>query len=111
MKTTVRTPWGKVTRIEEVSVPQRAGDHRFSTVVQLLEDERGERRVRGAYTTEGVGRRGPVTLRRRDLERLWTAMARAPALRAALVPEAGDADRGVKPAAVRRAAPRTHVPP
>lgn len=81
---TVTTPWGAAQSIEEVSVPQRSGQRRFSSIVQLLESESGERLVRFAYTTGGVARRGPVTLRARDLSRLHAALERAPALRAAL---------------------------
>jgi hypothetical protein len=40
--------------------------------------------VRFAYTTDGVARRGPVTLRRADLERLRTALKKAPKLAAVL---------------------------
>ena len=84
----VTTPWGKATVIESVSVPQRAGEKRFATVVELLETKRGERLVRFAYTTGGQARRGPVTLRARDLERLHSALERAPSLqRALLAPE------------------------
>ena len=78
------TPWGAGAVVEEVTVPQRAGDRRFATVVQLLETERGERLVRFAYTTDGTARRGPVTLRQRDLERLRGALADHPALTEAL---------------------------
>ena len=81
----VTTPWGKATAIEEVSVPQRVGEKRFATVVQLLETKDGQRLVRFAYTTGGQARRGPVTLRARDLERLHSALARAPALQGALL--------------------------
>ena len=35
------TPWGPATVLEELRVSQRAGDRRFDTVVQLLEDEKG----------------------------------------------------------------------
>jgi hypothetical protein len=52
--------------------------------VELLEDARGERLVRFAYATGGVARRGPVTLRARDLERLHEALAKTPALAQAL---------------------------
>jgi hypothetical protein len=48
--------------------------------VQLLENAKGERLVRFAYATDGVARRGPVTLRPRDLERLRAALARHPGL-------------------------------
>jgi len=77
---TAATPWGTATLLEEAMVPQRAGDKRFSVVVQLLETRSGERLIRFAYTTDGSARRGPVTMRARDLERLRAALERAPAL-------------------------------
>ncbi|HSL64373.1 MAG TPA: hypothetical protein VK874_06905 [Gaiellaceae bacterium] len=80
----VATPWGPATPVERVTVPQRAGERRFASVVELLEAEGGERLVRIAYTTDGAVRRGPVTLRRRDLEKLWAALAEHPALQEAL---------------------------
>jgi hypothetical protein len=80
----ITTVWGKATLVDEVKVQQRAGDKRFASLVQLLEDEQGDRLVRFAYTTDGVVRRGPVTLRRADLERLRKALARHEALAAAL---------------------------
>jgi hypothetical protein len=80
----VATPWGPASVVEEVSVPQRAGEKRFAVVVQLLETRSGERLVRFAYTTEGSARRGPVTMRARDVERLRAALERAPVLAAAL---------------------------
>jgi hypothetical protein len=82
--TTTSTPWGRATLVERLTVPQRAGDKRFSSVVELLEDDRGERLIRFAYSTDGVARRGPVTLRSRDLERLRRALAKTPVLAAAL---------------------------
>jgi hypothetical protein len=81
---TAATPWGTATLLEEASVPQRVGDRRFSIVVQLLEAPNGERLIRFAYTTDGTARRGPVTMRARDLERLRAALERAPVLRQAL---------------------------
>jgi hypothetical protein len=81
---TAATPWGSATVLEEAAVPQRAGDRRFAVVVQLLETESGERLIRFAYTTDGSARRGPVTMRARDLERLRAALERAPVLRDAL---------------------------
>jgi hypothetical protein len=78
------TPWGPAGLVEDARVPQQAGAKRFSTVVELLESESGERLVRIAYTTDGVARRGPVTLRARDLERLRAALAGRPELAAAL---------------------------
>jgi hypothetical protein len=56
--------------IEELEIPQHAGERTFSSLVQLLEVEGGERLVRFAYATGGVGRRGPVTLRAADVEAL-----------------------------------------
>ncbi len=81
---TAATPWGAAALVEEVAVPQRVGDKRFSVVVQLLETRSGERLIRYAYTTAGSARRGPVTMRARDLERLRAALERAPVLREAL---------------------------
>jgi hypothetical protein len=81
---TAATPWGTAALIEEVTVPQRAGDKRFSVVVQLLETRTGERLIRYAYATAGSARRGPVTMRARDLERLRAALERAPVLKEAL---------------------------
>ena len=81
---TAATPWGAVVVLEEVAVPQRAGDRRFSVVVQLLEPRDGGQLVRFAYTTDGSTRRGPVTMRARDLERLRAALERAPVLGEAL---------------------------
>jgi hypothetical protein len=84
MADTTATPWGRATLVEELTVPQRAGDKRFASVVQLLETEKGERLVRFAYSTDGTARRGPVTLRARDVERLREALAKHPGLEAAL---------------------------
>jgi hypothetical protein len=74
------TPWGAAGIVEEVTVPQRAGEKRFSVIVQLLETRAGERLIRFAYATDGSARRGPVTMRARDLERLRAALERAPVL-------------------------------
>ena len=78
------TPWGQTTVLEELRVPQRSGDRRFETIVQLLEDEKGGELVRFAYTTGGTARRGPVTLRGRDLERLRSQLGLCPRLAEAL---------------------------
>jgi len=81
----VATPWGSALLVEELTLPQRAGDKRFSSLVQLLETDRGGARlVRFAYSTGGAVRRGPVTLRTRDLERLRAALEEHPALAEAL---------------------------
>lgn len=78
------TPWGRADLVERVSVQQRAGEKRFSSVFELLETDGGERLVRIAYSTNGTARRGPVTLRARDVERLRTALGEHPALAEAL---------------------------
>jgi hypothetical protein len=67
------TPWGPAQVQEEFTVQQRAGERRFATVVQLL-----------VYSTDGTARRGPVTLRGRDLERFRAALADHPAIMGAL---------------------------
>jgi hypothetical protein len=78
------TPWGPAELLEELTLAQRAGEKRFASVVQLLEVKGGERLVRFAYTTGGSARRGPVTLRARDLERLRAGLAERPGLSEAL---------------------------
>jgi hypothetical protein len=78
------TPWGRAEVIEQVTLPQRAGEKRFATLVELLETGAGERLVRFAYSTGGLARRGPVTVRLRDLERLRTALSEHPQLAEAL---------------------------
>jgi hypothetical protein len=70
--------------IEKLTVPQRAGEKRFATLVELLETGSGERLVRFAYSTGGQARRGPVTVRLRDLERLRAALSEHPQLAEAL---------------------------
>ena len=78
------TPWGKAELVERVTLKQQAGEKRFASVVELLETDKGERLVRIAYSTDGVSRRGPVTLRKRDVERLRAALGEHPALAEAL---------------------------
>ena len=78
------TPWGDANVLEELSLPQRAGEKRFSSVVQLLEAASGERLVRFAYSTDGTSRRGPVTFRARDLAKLRAALGKHPGLEEAL---------------------------
>ncbi len=82
--TRAATPWGSAVLLEELKLPQQAGDKRFASLVQLLETGKGERLVRFAYATGGVARRGPVTLRVRDVERLRAALAEHPGLAEAL---------------------------
>jgi hypothetical protein len=78
------TPWGEAEIVDELVLTQRAGDKRFGSIVQLLAGAKGEQLVRFAYATDGVARRGPVTLRTRDLARLREALGDHPALAAAL---------------------------
>jgi len=84
MATKTATPWGPADLVEQVTVRQQAGDRRFASVVQLLETAGGERLVRFAYSTEGTARRGPVTLRQRDIARLKALLSQHPALAEAL---------------------------
>lgn len=82
--TKAATPWGQAEVLEEVTLAQRVGEKRFATIVQLLQTARGERLVRFAYSTGGSARRGPVTLRSRDVERLLAALREHPGLSEAL---------------------------
>ena len=70
--------------VDEITLQQRAGDKRFASLVQLLETNGGERVVRFAYSTGDTVRRGPVTLRARDLVRVRAALEKHPELGAAL---------------------------
>jgi hypothetical protein len=76
----IATPWGTATLVDEVRIQQRAGDKRFSSLVQLLESKDGGQLIRFAYATDGTARRGPVTLRPRDLEKLRDALRGRPEL-------------------------------
>lgn len=78
------TAWGEATIVEEINIKQTAGGRSFATLVQLLEGEGGESLIRFAYSTGDKARRGPVTLRSADLERMRKALSKAPRLRAAL---------------------------
>jgi hypothetical protein len=80
----VSTPWGTAALVEELRLSQQAGDRRFASLVQLLELPKGDRLVRFAYATDGVARRGPVTLRERDLTRLRELLERQPRLKETL---------------------------
>jgi len=80
MATRAATPWGKADLVEELTVPRQAGPKRFASRVELLETANGERLVRFSYSTGGSARRGPVTLRERDIGRLKAALAQHPAL-------------------------------
>jgi hypothetical protein len=82
------TAWGETAVVEQIDLPQSSGDKEFTSVVQLLAGEDGERYVRFAYTTDGVARRGPVTLRAEDLKRLRSELRKRPGLAQALGLEA-----------------------
>ena len=84
MPSRAATPWGDATVVDEIVLQQRAGEKRFASVVQLLEGGGGEQLVRFAYRTDGTARRGPVTLRSRDLAKLHGALEKHPELAAAL---------------------------
>ena len=91
-----------------VRVSQRVGDRRFASILQLLEDDRGQPLVRMAYTTDGVTRRGPVTLRPKDVEKLRSALKPGSALAAALGCPVSDGSDGRRtPGARPRRAPRS----
>jgi hypothetical protein len=79
-----QTPWGAAEIVDELVLPQRAGDKRFGSSVQLLGGAKGERLVRFAYATDGVARRGPVTPRARDLARFREALREHPELASVL---------------------------
>ena len=89
MAKSIATPWGPAQLADQLKLAQRAGEKRFASLVQLLEGADGERLVRFAYTTGGVARRGPVTLRERDLERLRSELGDHPELAEALGLEGG----------------------
>ena len=74
------TAWGDARVVDEVTLPQGAGERAFAAVVQVLEGGSGERYVRFAYTTDGTARRGPVTFREHDLTRLRDALGEHPEL-------------------------------
>jgi len=82
--TRAATPWGPAELVEELTLRQQAGERRFASIVQLLETAGGVRLVRFAYSTGGTARRGPVTLRARDIARLRAALDQHPALAEAL---------------------------
>jgi hypothetical protein len=76
----VATPWGQAELLDEVTLPQRVGEQRFASHVQLLSAANGERLVRFAYSTGGTARRGPVTVRADELGKLRKAIAARPEL-------------------------------
>lgn len=84
MATKAATAWGEAAVVDQLTLAQAAGEREFAAVVQLLADGAGRRYVRFAYTTDGVTRRGPVTLREEDLERLRAELGEHPELAGAL---------------------------
>ena len=94
MATKAATAWGDATVVDEVTLPQSAGEKEFASVVQLLAGPEGERYVRFAYTTDGRARRGPVTLRAEDVARLGESLAQHAELAGALAPVRPVARRG-----------------
>ena len=80
----VTTAFGRAEIAEQVTLKQRVNGKQFTTLVQLLEDDNGDWLVRFAYATDGTARRGPVTFRGADLERLRVALRKTPRLRALL---------------------------
>jgi hypothetical protein len=80
----VSTAFGKAEVAEQVSLKHRVNGKQFSTLVELLEDDNGNWLVRFAYSTDGTIRRGPVTFRAADLERLRVALRKTPRLCALL---------------------------
>jgi hypothetical protein len=93
MATKATTPWGEAIVLDELRLEQRAGERKFASIVQLLEVGKRERLVRFAYATDGVARRGPVTLRAADLQRLGRALASHPELARVLGWGGGSAER------------------
>ena len=77
----VSTAFGSAKVVEQINVKQTADGKSFATLVELLETEDGEALVRIAYSTDGVARRGPVTVRKADLRRVAKALERAPRLK------------------------------
>jgi hypothetical protein len=80
----VTTAFGRAEVAEQVTLKHRVNGKQFATLVQLLEDDKGDWLVRFAYATDGTARRGRVTFRGADLERLRVALRKTPRLRAAL---------------------------
>jgi hypothetical protein len=109
MATKKATPWGNAVLLDEIVLPQQAPGRAFSTHLQLLETEPGERLVRLAYSTteQATVRRGPVTMQVDDLGRLLAELPAHPELAAAFGLK-GDAAKPRRPGARglrRRASP------
>lgn len=83
----VTTAFGSASVVERINVKQTADGKAFHTLVELLETDDGETLVRVAYSTDGVARRGPVTVRKADLRRVAKALERTPKLKAVIETE------------------------
>lgn len=83
----VSTAFGSAKVLEQINVKQTADGKSFATLVELLETSDGEALVRISYSTDGVARRGPVTVRKADLRRVAKALERTPQLRAVIETE------------------------
>ncbi len=70
----VKTSWGVARVLAEAGVDQESPQRRFRSGVELLEHDDGLL-VRFAYSSNGVVRRGPVTLRALDLAALRVDVA------------------------------------
>jgi hypothetical protein len=77
----ISTAFGSAKLVEQINVKQTADGKSFATLVELLETNDGEALVRIAYSTDGVARRGPVTVRKADLRRLAKALEKTPKLK------------------------------
>ena len=55
----VATPWGPAALVTEVRLPQRAGDRRFASIVQLLQLPKGGRLVLKRRRAKGRKRLTP----------------------------------------------------
>lgn len=75
-----KTAFGEATIAEQIVVDQ--GD--YQAMVELLDGEDGEQLVRFAYSTDGRVRRGPLTLREKDLAKIRKALTKTGRLREAL---------------------------
>lgn len=76
------TAFGAAKVVEQITLKQAVDGKSFATLVELLETTEGESLVRVAYSTDGVARRGPVTMRKGDLRRLAKALEKTPKLKA-----------------------------
>ena len=83
----ITTAFGSAKLVEQINVKQAADGKTFATLVELLETDDGDALVRIAYSTDGVARRGPVTVRKADLRRVAKALEKTPKLRAVIESE------------------------